>query len=139
MKQIVWQNPNKMRFESLHKTFNRSVKCVSTGNVISGTQISFYIRPFSQKICNGRKFSPGHLQKWDLDFFPVLPQEIRNYIEGKDTEFILYHFFYYKSRRRINIGWVLTDRNYRLVMQKPARQTEKTLSVMREILKYITE
>ena len=141
MKEVKWINNNKMLFESLHKTFNKQVRLISTGNAIFGTQLSKYIRPISEITCNGAPFPVGHLRNYDLDYMEF-PQHIRIYLNENhlDTKLIAYHFFYHNNKhQRIDIGWVITDENHKLIKKWYARTTDKIISALDECIKYITE
>ena len=81
MKEKVWDNPNKMHFESPHKTFNRQCALISTGNQIGDVVTSNYIRPFAEVECNGKVNPEGHLQDWDLTKNIVkLPSHIKEVV-----------------------------------------------------------
>ena len=148
MKEKVWANPNRMLMESGHKTFDRQTNCISTGNVIANTQLSFYIRPYSRVECNGRKFPPGHLRNYDLKWWtrPLLPSHVRNYVESvtKDEPVIVYQFHHFLSggywgkERRIVHGYVVTTADYELLKKFVTGPTYKSGLVMDEATKYIT-
>jgi len=145
MKEKEWIHPNKMRFESEHKTFNQQVKCISRGNVISDTQLSGCIRPFNEVECNGYTFPPGHLQEHDLYWLnKYLPWRLKEWIRihGKDKEFIAYTFFYHHNDKRIFIGYVITstaEENYKVLAKEYERSNWKTISALDECIKYIAE
>ena len=81
MKEHEWATPNRMKFDSLHKTFNRQVSCISTGNHIGNTVYSSYIRAYNQTECNGHTFPKGHLQEYDLGWLvKEAPEEAKEYI-----------------------------------------------------------
>ena len=139
MKKIEWENSNKMIFKSEHKTFNRQVKCISAGNVISSNQVSGYIRPYNETECNGRINSEGYLQNYDLEWLNKdLPEHLKKWIRGKRQGFIGYTFLYWVGKRKIFIGWIITDREHNLVKKAYARYNSKTMSALDECEKYIT-
>jgi len=145
MKKIKWITPNKMEFKSLHKTFNRQVSCISTGTQIGNTVYSSYIRPYFCVECNGRNFSPGHLQEYDLNWIVKdAPKEAKDWIRknGKYETFILYVFFHRVNKnghpRKIIHGAVITDRLHNLRAKFYCRDNEKSKSVIDEAIKYIT-
>lgn len=112
MKIKEWINGNKMKFESLHKTFNNKVDCISQGNVMGNVQLSGYVRSFNETKCNGFTSEKGHLQEYDLGWLlKGLPGYVKNYIRkiAIDKMVCAYHFFYYQNRERIDIGYVITD------------------------------
>ena len=145
MKKDEWATPNRMKFESLHKTFNRRVSLITRGNQIGNTVLSFHIRAFNELECNGRVNKPGHLQEYDLDnfkdsrFSPQL-RGVKDFIrrEGKTKKFILYVFFHYNGNRRITHGAVITDAEHNHVKSFLFNLTRKSMSVIEEARKYIT-
>lgn len=113
MKKHTWDNPNKMHFESPHKTFNRQCRLISTGNQIGDVVCSNYIRPYNEVECNGFISSPGHLQDWDLTKnIVVLPCHIREEVRRltHDNGGIIYNFHHWNGNKRIDDGFVLTTR-----------------------------
>jgi hypothetical protein len=77
-KKIEWRTPNHMKFESLHKTFDRQADCVSIGNMIGHVQLSGFIRPRNEIECNGLPFEKGHLQEYDLGWLlKDFPNEVK--------------------------------------------------------------
>jgi len=141
MKKHEWVTPNRMKFESLHKTFNRQVSMISTGNQIGNTVYSSYIRAFNELKCNGRVNEPGHLQEYDLGWLVKdAPGEAKNYIRanGKDKKFILYVFFHWNNGRKIIHGAVITDTDHNHIKTYYSSYNRKSVSVIEEARKYIT-
>lgn len=148
MKKHTWDNPNKMHFESPHRTFNRQTQCISTGNVIANTQYSNYIRAYSETECNGFDFALGHLQDYDLTKNIVassLPSHIREEIRRltRENGGIVYNFHHWtftpKGEGRIDDGIVLTTRHddHRLVKVWYLNQNWKAMAAVDEAVKYI--
>ena len=143
MKQIEWVNPNRMKFDSLHKTFNRQVDCISTGNVIGSVQYSSFIRPYT-KTTNpvGEEKPQGYLQEWDLKWFrELVPKWVLDIVRQYTREQygILYVFKHNSNGRRIVHGAVLTDYDYRLLRKFYLNNNYKSESVVDEATKYITQ
>ena len=145
MKKHEWDNPNKMRFESPHKTFNRQTNCLSTGNVIANTQYSNYIRPYGELECNGFTNPPGHLQDWDLTKNIVantLPHHIREEIRllTHDDGGIIYNFHHWQGDKRIDDGFVLTSQHddYKLIKVWYVNKDWRAIAAVDEAIKYIT-
>ncbi len=116
MKKHTWDNPNKMHFESPHKTFSRQCRYITTGNQMGDVVYSNYIRPYGETECNGFTNPPGHLQDWDLtknivaDTLPYhICEEIRKLTH--DNGGIIYNFHHWNGDRRIDDGFVLTTRH----------------------------
>ena len=145
MKRIEWVNGNHMLFESAHKTFNRQVDCISTGNVIGDAQFSWCIRPFTETECNGFTNPQGHLQEFDLKpFRQLIPEDILSYTRdachGKQA--ILYVFKHFIKHRRIVDGAVLTTSDYghpKLIRKWYLGVSSKSNSIIDEAIKYITD
>lgn len=141
MKEHEWATPNRMKFESLHKTFNRQVSCISTGNQIGNTVYSSYIRAYNDTECNGYTNPKGHLQEYDLGWLvEEAPRETKDFIrrQEKNRRFILYVFFHWNNGTRIIHGVVITDTEYNHVRTFYTRNNYKSRSILEEAKKYIT-
>jgi len=146
MKKAEWVTGNKMRFESLHKEFNRQTNYIGTGNVIANTQVSGFIRG---RLDNGHNlmsdraghYPPGELQEHDLRPFNV-PEQIKDWIRhnitGKESV-ILYKFFYYVGETQKPIGYVVTTPKGKLLRKWSALLTAKAMSALELAIEYITE
>jgi hypothetical protein len=140
LKKVEWENPNKMKFDSPFKTFNKQTRVISTGNAIHDTQFSFFIRPKTEMECNNAKFDVGHLRDTDLGYFGNLPYDVRKDVEQK-TETkpaILYQFKHYQNGRIIVDGYVLTDTNYKHLKTYYTNQNNKSIGAVEEAKKYIS-
>lgn len=141
----------KMLVDTGWKTFDRQTNCITTGNAVCNTQMSTYIRPFSETECNGRVFRPGELMAFDLKPYVRygIPESILSLLEfkGRKESRILYMFF---TRPRGSDGlrpflWVLTTKepNPKLVISRVVyefgQRYTKRFKAEAEILKYITE
>lgn len=142
MKQHKWATPNRMLFESGHKTFDRQANYVSHGNVYSNVQTSSYVRAYSETECNGFTRPPGHLRDFDLKGFTDMPGHVRNYIlhATQNRMVIVYKFFHVANGRKTVHGWVVTSIHpeYRLLDYFVTGPTYKSYSVILEAIKYIT-
>jgi len=141
MKKIKWLNPNKMKFESKHKTFNKQCTCISTGNQIGDVVLSSYVRPFNETECNGRINEKGHLQNYDLnwilkDFAYYVKDWIRKNVIKESI--IAYEFHHYDNHRKIVDGYVITDNKHKL-LEVWYEGNYKNQSAVDEAIKYITE
>lgn len=133
------------------KEFDRQTNCITTGNAVCSTQMSTYIRPFSETECNGFAFRPGELL--DADLKPYRKYSIPNSIletledKGRKNSMILYMFFTIPSRKleAVPFFWVLTTREPhpnlidKHVCLRLGERYTKRMSAATEILKYITE
>jgi len=141
MKKAEWATPNRMKFESLHKTFNRQVSMISTGNQIGNTVLSGYIRPYNQTECNGRIVPEGQLQEYDLGWLAKEAPEIaKQWIrrQNKDASFILYVFFHRSKGVKIIHGSIITDDEHNFRIAFYSRDNVKSRSIINEARKYIT-
>ena len=141
MKEKVWDNPNKMHFDSPHKTFNRQCRLIATGNQIGDVVCSNYIRPFSEIECNGFINPPGHLQNYDLTKSIVkLPSniqvDVRLMTHGNGG--IIYDFHHYNGNNRIIDGFVLTTKDYKLMKVWYINRDWRARAAVDEAIKYIT-
>lgn len=140
MKTIVWDNPNKMHFESPHKTFNKQTRCISTGNVIGDTQTSFFIRPYYETECNGFTRPEGYLQNYDLKIFERLPAYIYNQVKDltKDNGGILYDFHHWQGNKKVTDGYVLTTTKHDFVKVWDINNDYRAQEAVEEAILYIT-
>lgn len=148
MKKHEWDNPNKMHFESPHKTFNRQCRLITAGNQIGDVVYSNYVRPYGETECNGFTNPPGHLQNWDLTkniVAKTLPHHIREEIRQltHDDGGIIYNFHHWSGGyhgRRIDDGFVLTTRHddYKLIEVWYINKDWRAMGAVDEAIKYIT-
>ena len=111
MKKATWDSPNKMHFESDFATFNKQTNLITTGNAYCNTQMSSYIRAWSN-VKNGAYIGKcGDFLEYDLRSFGYIPPHIEKLLRDKNrTEsYILYEFFVWSGKKREVIGYVLTD------------------------------
>ena len=98
------------------KEFDRQTNCISTGNVYANTQISSFIRPWSQTECNNHTFPEGQLMNYDLQQFDRfnIPTNLLDVIKDKNRKdsVILYMFFTVRQGHVVPFGWVLSERDY---------------------------
>jgi|GEM_PF-2968270 len=136
----VWRDGNHMLFESGHKTFDRQVDCISTGNMIGDVQLSFYIRPKVETECNGFSFKPGHLRDFNLSMFKQLPVVVRQRVLSlTETNGVwLYEFRHWAGEQKIVHGYVITSSDHQLLAKFITGPTSKSAQVIDEAITYIT-
>jgi hypothetical protein len=141
LKKVEFRNPNKMLMQSGHRTFDAKADIVTTGNVISNAQHSSYIRAFNETECNGHTFRPGHLQKFDFDLFPGLPQHVREGVKrhSQDKSIILYEFRHFVSSEMIVHGYLITTPQRQLLERFRIGMTFKSELVLDECEKYVVD
>ena len=147
MKQIIWENPNKMHMDSGFKLFDKQTNLISTGNVFATTQRSVFIAPWREKARNGKEFNMGELTKADLKFGGfndlLLPPSIRKIIfnPNRTENVILYAFRVFQNGMEDIFGYVITDSNYNhmehCVVRKPHTNLIKRVAALSEAMKYI--
>lgn len=140
MKKIEWINPNKMKFESYHKTFNKQCRCIMAGNQIGDVVFSSHVRPYNEIKCNGFTNPKGHLQEYDLNWLlKGLPHYVKEWIReyAKTKSVIGYHFFYRNSLRKIDIGYAVTTPDHKLLRKWYAIDNYKSENALDEAVKYI--
>lgn len=156
-----WDSPNKMRFNSGVKVFDRQCVICSTGNIIAPTQYSGFIRSENVLECNGISHEPGYLRKFDLDagmwrgLYSVVRNEVMKLTESSDV--ILYQFHHYsncragirrgccgssrelKEVRKVIDGYVITDTKHHYLWSIVMNHNYSAGSkILKECLKYIT-
>ena len=133
-------------FVSDHKTFNNKARIygVSTGNVVSGTQNSTYVRAHSEIECNGFTNPPGHLRAFDLKTFNQpsysLDWRVRNWLDAnREIKCIVYCLRTHRGDNSTVHGWIITsaDDNYELLARCDGRGA-KNRSVVDEAINFLT-
>lgn len=125
------------------KEFDNQTNLISTGNVISNTQYSSFIRPWKERKCNGCDFPEGQLMNFDLKFFSNIPQAIEDYLRDKNREdnAILYRFSICRDEQCYPFCWIVTDSNNKLIMRRVIAEygesRAKRISAANEVMKYI--
>lgn len=138
-----------MKFESLHKTFNKQTNCLMTGNIIADTQHGGFIRPYTEIINPaGDRCEKGHLQEFDLNQFSFYREfyRIKNQVIKltKTRPGILYCLKHYHrgkfdGEHRIIDAFVLTDTHYKLIRIWYISNSYKNMSAVDEAIKYFTK
>ena len=143
MKTKEWINGNHMKFESEHKTFNRQVDSISTGNVLGHVQLSGFVRAYDETKCNGNISEKGQLQNYDLDKFICkdFPWKIKDYIRkhAKEESVICYEFRHWRGRQKVVHGYIVTTTDHWLMKVFYIKNHWKSYSILKEAAKYITE
>lgn len=138
----------KQIIDSGWKLFDNQTNCISTGNVYASTQLSSFIRPYSQTECNGGVFQEGHLMQFDLKPFSQLgvPSEIMQVLKdvNRKDSVILYMFFVTNKYKRVEpFCWIVTDRLHNLVKRivtcEYGANKNKRARAACEVTEYITE
>lgn len=123
-KMYSWsKNGMKMIIDSGYKTFDKQTNYLSSGNVISSTQYSNYIRPYNE-IVNpiGNKVEKGHLRNYDLKYFSknLMTNGFKDWLDNltKNTKVIIYEYFIYRNRDKEVIGWLVQSAETKKIIGK---------------------
>ena len=127
-----------MTFLCTHRGFATAVNdpdhgYLGRGNVMSNTQSSTFVRPVTETHCNGFEFKPGDLRNYDLAFFNgAMPSPVARDVRARSetTGLIVYRFFHWHRRRRIEHGWLVTTRDHRLLSRFVTGPTAKSADVV---------
>ena len=127
------------------KRFDVQTNCISTGNVLANTQLSYFIRPYGETKCNGYDFSEGHLMNADLKLFGRhhIPEDIEKLIRDKERkESVILYMFYTRYKGFTDpFCWILTDKNHNHIKSDVVcygSNVNKRWNAMLEIRHYIT-
>lgn len=104
------KNGMKMLIDSGFKEFDKQTNLITSGNCISDTQYSNYIRPYNETECNGNKFNEGHLFNYDLQAFSI-NNYMKEYIKSLNEQICLYEFRIYRNHKKDIIGWLIERKN----------------------------
>lgn len=111
----------KIPFITGHRTFDRqSEASFFTGNAITNTQLSFFVRPVNETECNGFKNAPGVLFKHDIDGFgPDVDQRVVSFVRGLKKKVVVYQLRHWtgarSSQKKIIHGYIVTDTKDRVL------------------------
>ena len=143
LKPHTWDNPNKMHIASEYRTFNKQCSLISTGNVFSDCQYSYYIRPYSEVKNFSYTAKPGDFLKYDTKNFSYIPQKMKAVIFDKNRKesVILYEFRTFRNGEKSVFGYVLTDKYYNKISYEVVcgygQSYYKRLSALYECMNYI--
>lgn len=142
LKTLAFRDPNHVLINTGHKTFDSQCDLLMTGNVISNAQRSSYIRPVSQRECNGAIFSPGQLFEFDIKSFrPDLPTWIEGRLRELDTTVILYEIRHWQGRNKKHVhGYIVTDTQHKpILISTTGSQPFKSEQVMSTVVPYLVD
>lgn len=134
-----------MDFQCAHKGFSDGANhptsgYIGRGNVFSDVQTSTYVRAFNQTDCNGMTFPIGQLRNFDLATFrDKIPRDVKNaiYAATTDHDVIVYQFFHFRERRRVEHGWLVTDRENTLIYEAVTGPTWRSHDVIHACKDYL--
>lgn len=147
MKKAIWNSTGmKQIINSGWKEFDRQTNCISTGNVFSDTQLSWFVRPYCETECNGFENPKGHLMDYDLKVFNPyhIPKWIMDILTdvNRRESYALYMFFTRNKGTIEPFCWIITDSHYQLITYSIVcgyrQQYSKRESAAKEAISYIT-
>ena len=99
------------------KRFDKETNYISYGNIIANTIYGNYIRPYNEVKNGGYIGKPGEFMKYDMQHFKNIPRKIREILEDKERKesYCLYELFTHLENRREVFGYILHDRDRRLI------------------------
>jgi len=136
-----------MTFVCAHQGFSDAVNdpdhgLIARGTVMSTTQSSICVRATTETQCNGFTFEPGKLRDFDLAFFGRnLPPQVSRPAQywSRERGIILYRFFHYRARTRVEHGWVVTSTDHQLIRSFFTGPTWKSMDVIANAILEITK
>lgn len=99
-----------------YKTFDKQTNDLTSGNAITNTQYSNYIRAYNNTINPvGQTVEKGFLQEYDLKYF-TLNQMSNSFISWlksvtENESVVLYEYFIYRNSYKETIGWLVQEPN----------------------------
>jgi hypothetical protein len=99
------------------KRFDKETNCISYGNIIANTIYGNYIRPYNEVKNGGYIGKPGDFLRYDMQHFDRIPQRMRAILEDKERKesYCLYEIFTHPNGNREVFGYILHDRDRRLI------------------------
>lgn len=118
MSELYKWNKSGMRMiiESGFKEFDKQTNLITSGNCISNTQYSNYIRPYNETKCNGFEKQKGDLFNFDLQHFSI-SNSLREYIKSLNDQVCLYEFRIYRKGIKDVIGWLIERKNGQITIE----------------------
>jgi hypothetical protein len=135
-----------MTFRCAHTQFANAINdpqsgYIGTGNVVSNTQHSTFVRAFSETDSNGWSFPAGRLRDHDLSLFAgIIPHGVASRVKAITTckSVILYRFRHHAGRRVTEHGWLITTTDHVELARFVTGPTWKSEDVMRAVAKALT-
>ena len=116
-RKAVYNSRGNQVIDTGFKRFDKETNCISYGNIIANTIYGSYIRPYNEVKNGGYIGKPGDFLKYDMKHFQRIPQRIREILEDKERKesYCLYELFTHLNGNREVFGYILHDRNRRLI------------------------
>lgn len=143
-KKIKWANPNKMIFESGHKTFDRQTNVISTGNIIANTLLGRHIRPYYTPTTPlGDPCRPGDMQAFDLNSEVLrLPAHVRQFVveNARNKGVWVYELRHWNGDQKVIHGYIITrSKTHKYLGEFCIGPTYKSWMVLNTALPYLAE
>lgn len=123
------------------KRFDKETNCISYGNIIADTIYGNYIRPYNEVKNGGYIGKPGDFLKFDMQHFKRIPQHIRAILEDKERKesYCLYELFTHPNGNREVFGYILHDRDRRLITSQVICYGNQSWQKRRDALDYVID
>lgn len=138
MKRMQYDNRGRPLVCSGHKGFDRQTQTIASGQIVSNTQISYWIRPGSEEK-NLEWFGNSKTFKWNW-----VQKRVSEIVKESGEPHILYQFHYrplgtvVDSPKRI-FGWVLTKTDGTFIRNFYSDNRMQTYHVVQSVLDYVAE
>lgn len=133
-KYYTWKKGgNKININTGYKSFDNYITYISRGNCIGRGQVSFYIRPYNETLCNGNENEKGKLRDFDLSMFGnLLDNGIRNRIKNI-TENIGCCLYVFSTKKGV-FGYIIEqNKNYEIYIPLYQKYFDKKYNCLKYI------
>lgn len=136
-----------MTFQCAHTGFAAAINdpnsgYLGTGNVVSNTQHSTFVRAYNDTSRNGWEVPEGRLRDFDLSLFAgIIPSPVAAKVRALTTckPVILYRFRHHAGRRVTEHGWLITTTDHVELARFVTGPTHKSADVLRAVATYLTQ
>ena len=141
MKRMQYDNRGLPMLQSGHKGFDKQTQTIASGQIVSNTQISYWIRPESieKNLDWFDSHKPGTYCYWNF-----VRKMVGNAVRESGESHVLYQFHYrpkgrYDDSPKRIFGWVLTETDGTFIRIFTADNRQQTYHVIQSILPYVAE
>lgn len=140
-RKAIYNSKGNQVVETGFKRFDRETNCISYGNIIANTIYGNYIRPYSKVKNYAYIGKPGEFMKYDMQHFKNIPYGMRRILEDENRKesYCLYELFTHPNGNREVFGYILHDRDRRLIDSQVVCYGNQTWYKRREALDYVID
>jgi hypothetical protein len=119
-----------------HKTFDRqSEEAFFTGNAITNTQLSWFVRPVQETECNGFTFPKGKLFEEDIKSFgPNMDPSVVTFVRNLNRKVVVYQLRHWARsgchKHKIVDGYIVANPNGKVVQVFKRSRHPKSLDII---------